>query len=459
MRARRSRRKNIMADFFQTGAIATIHRLGPTDLPRLERELTEFGQETPIALVLPCHIREVGTTALKGIVRELKHVPYLQQIVVGIDGAPGLRQWHKARRFFEQLPQKPVLLWNDGPRMQAMFRKLDEAELCPGPAGKGRNVWMCLGYVLASEQARMVALHDCDILTYDREFLARLCYPVAHPALGFDFCKGYYARLTDRLNGRVMRLFITPLLRALKTILGLHPFLVYMDTFRYPLAGEVALDTDLVRRVRIPHDWALEIGMLAEVFRNTAPRAICQAELCNNYDHKHQELSPRDPDKGLNKMACDIVKSLFRRMAAEGIKLDSGLFDTLLSAYSRQAEDTLRFYAADAAANGLKYLRHEEESAVTTFVRSIRVATEAFQKDPLWSPLIPNWNRVESALPAFLDELREAVRQDNDLVEQPRVVRRRGASGLPAPRTGRNQPALLLMPSVAELRSDAGASI
>jgi glucosyl-3-phosphoglycerate synthase len=304
-----------------------------------------------------------------------------------------------------------------------------------------------------------VALHDCDILTYDREFLARLCYPVAHPALGFDFCKGYYARLTDRLNGRVMRLFITPLLRALKTILGLHPFLVYMDTFRYPLAGEVALDTDLVRRVRIPHDWALEIGMLAEVFRNTAPRAICQAELANNYDHKHQELSPRDPDKGLNKMACDIVNSFFRRMAAEGIKLDSGLFDTLLSAYSRQAEDTLRFYAADAVANGLKYVRHEEESAVATFVRSIRVATEAFQKDPLRSPLIPNWNRVESALPTFLDELREAVRQDNGLLEPPMLVRRRRGNGPLTPNAGRNQPPLLLMPSVADPRVDGDASI
>ena len=80
--------------------------------------------------------------------------------------------------------------------------------------------------------------------------------------------------------------------------------------------------------------------MLAEVFRNSAPRAICQSELCANYDHKHQELSPRDPDKGLNKMATDIARSFFRRMAAEGIKLDTGLFDTLLSTYLRQAEDT-----------------------------------------------------------------------------------------------------------------------
>lgn len=409
----------VMSDFFQTGAIATLHRLGSPNLARLEAELVQFARETPIALVLPCHIREVGARALKGILRELRQVPYLRQIVVGIDGATSLRQWRKARHWFQQLPQKPVLLWNDGPRLQNLYQKLEQHELDAGPSGKGRNVWMCLGYVLASEQSRMVAIHDCDILTYNRELLARLCYPVAHPALGFDFCKGYYARVSDRLNGRVMRLFVTPLIRALKSILGLHPFLVYMDTFRYPLAGEVALDTDLVRRVRIPHDWALEVGMLAEVFRNTAPRAICQSELCDNYDHKHQELSPRDPDRGLNKMASDIVKSFFRRMAAEGIKLDAGLFDTLLSAYSRQAEDTLRFYGAEAAINGLKYPRHEEETAVATFVKSIRISTEAYQKDPLSSQLIPNWNRVESALPTFLDELREAVRLDNDALESP----------------------------------------
>jgi len=403
-----------MSDFFQTGAIATLHRLGVTNLVRFERQLREFSQETPIALVLPCHVRELGGPALRNIARELKQVDYLRQIIVGIDGAHRRRDWLRARKFFSHLPQKPVLLWNDGPRLQALYKKLEEAELSPGETGKGRNVWTCFGYVLASEQARMVVLHDCDIITYNRELLARLCYPVAHPSLGFDFCKGYYARFTDHLNGRVMRLLVTPLIRALKSIIGQHPFLVYMDTFRYPLAGEMSLDVDMVRRLRIPHDWALEIGLLAEVFRNSAPRAICQAELCDNYEHKHQELSVRDPDKGLNKMAIDIVKSFFRRMAAEGIKLDAGLFDTLLIAYMRQAEDTLRFYGADAAVNGLIYHRHEEERAVATFVRSIRAATEAFQQDPLWSPLISNWNRVESALPNFLDEMREAVRADNE---------------------------------------------
>lgn len=374
----------------------------------------KFSQESPIALVLPCHIRELGTTALHGIARELRHVRYLKQIIVGIDGATKASEFDKARRFFSRLPQKPTLLWNDGPRMQAMWQMLEDAELGAGPGGKGRNVWICFGYMLASDQAAMVAVHDCDIVSYSREFLARLCYPVAHPALGFDFCKGYYARVTDKLNGRVMRLLVTPLLRALKSILGPHPFLVYMDTFRYPLAGECSLDADLVRRLRIPYDWALEVGMLAEVLRNSAPRAICQSELCENYAHKHQDLYPRDHTKGLNKMAADISKSFFRRMAAEGIKLDAGLFATVLSAYMRHAEDTLRFYAADSVINGLKYPRHEEETAVSTFVRSIRAAADSYVKDPLWTPLIPNWNRVHAALPNFFEGLDEAVKADNE---------------------------------------------
>src|SRR5262245_31188870 len=116
-----------MSDFFQTGHIATLHRLGQPDLERLERELEQFCEETPIALVLPCHIRELGAPALDRIVRELKSVTYVKQIVVGIDGAPAFRDFRKACQYFRQLPQRPVLLWNDGPRMGSLFQKLEEA--------------------------------------------------------------------------------------------------------------------------------------------------------------------------------------------------------------------------------------------------------------------------------------------------------------------------------------------
>lgn len=400
-----------MADFFQTGAMATLHRLGEPGVERLEAQLREFVQDMPIALVLPCHVDEIGTPALRGILRELEQVDYLRQVVVGIDGASA-GDWRKACRFFAKSRHNPVLLWNDGPGMKRLLRKLAAADLDPGRRGKGRNMWLCYGYVLAAGQAKVIAAHDCDILTYNRELLARLCYPVANDSLGFDFCKGYTARFTHKLNGRVMRLMFTPLIRSLESIIGTHPFLNYMNTFRYPLSGEICVDLDVVRRTRMPSDWGVEVGMLAEVFRVTSPKAICQVEIGERFDHKHQELSPRDASKGLNKMAIDIARCIFRTVAAEGIRMDSGLFDTLLSAYLRKAEDTIRFYHADAEINGLAFDRHQEELAVTTFVRGIRTAARDFMEDPLGEPLIPNWNRVESALPEFFDELRETVDRD-----------------------------------------------
>ena len=400
-----------MADFFQTGAMATLHRLGEPGVERLEAQLREFVRDTPVALVLPCHVDEIGTPALRGILRELEQVDYLRQVVVGIDGASA-GDWRKACRFFAKSRHKPVLLWNDGPGVKRLLRKLAAADLDPGRRGKGRNMWLCYGYVLAAGQAKVIAAHDCDILTYNRELLARLCYPVANDSLGFDFCKGYTARFTHKLNGRVMRLMFTPLIRSLESIIGTHPFLNYMNTFRYPLSGEICVDLDVVRRTRMPSDWGVEVGMLAEVFRVTSPKAICQVEIGESFDHKHQELSPRDASKGLHKMAIDIARCIFRTVAAEGIRMDSGLFDTLLSTYLRKAEDTIRFYHADAEINGLAFDRHQEELAVATFVRGIRTAARDFMEDPLGEPLIPTWNHVESALPEFFDELRETVDRD-----------------------------------------------
>jgi glucosyl-3-phosphoglycerate synthase len=402
-----------MSDFFQTGAIATLHRLGRPNAERLERELETFAKETPIALLLPCHVRDLASPALRGILGELGSVRYLRQIVVGIDGAETARQWKKAREIFARLPQRPVLIWNDGRRISRLLRALEKSGLGAGQRGKGRNVWLGFGYVIASEQARIVAMHDCDIISYSRELLARLCYPLAHPNLGFDFCKGYYARVSDRLHGRVMRLLFTPLVRALRRIIGPHPFLIHLETFRYPLAGEVALHVDQVRRLSIPTDWALEIGILAEAYRNCAPQAMCQAELCDNYDHKHQELSPRDPSRGLHRMVRDVAFAFFRRMGAEGVKIDAGLLDTLLVAYKLQAEESLRFYAADALINSLEYPRHEEELAVRTFVRAIQEAGCSYLDDPLQSRLSPSWNRVESAMPGFFADFLDAVAADN----------------------------------------------
>ena len=91
-----------------------------------------------------------------------------------------------------------------------------------GLQGKGRGCWTAFGYVLARNHSQVIALHDCGITSYNREYLARLCYPIANPNLGYEFCKGYYSRVTDRLHGRVTRLFITPMIRSLQQLVGPH---------------------------------------------------------------------------------------------------------------------------------------------------------------------------------------------------------------------------------------------
>jgi len=405
-----------MADFHQTGVITSLHRLGKADLPRLERELMHYAEERPIALVLPSLYSEIRGPALKRIVEELIQVPYLTQCVLSLSGPAGPAEYREFRELVEPIrsmdDESATVIWNQGPRIQALIQRLREEGLDPGSEGKGRANWLAYGYVLATHRARVVATHDCDILDYDRDLLARLVFPTANPNMSYEFAKGYYSRVSDRMHGRVTRLFMTPLIRAMKSVLGPVPLLDYLESFRYPLAGECSMTTELIRANRIPADWGLEVGVLAEVYRNCSLKRICQVELVENYDHKHQELSEHDGNAGLHRMVRDIAASLIRNLASYGVEFDSGFLNTLIAAYVRTAQDAIARYSDDAKLNGLYFDRHEEEVAVETFSGALRAAGLDFVGDPMGAPQIPNWSRVVSALPDFLDELAGAVVAD-----------------------------------------------
>ncbi|MGE5892639.1 MAG: glycosyl transferase [bacterium] len=402
-----------MADFYQTGVVATFHKLGRLNLEKIESELSWYAQERPIALVLPSLYSELEGDALKGIVRELQSIKYIDEIVITL-GPASEEEFMNARKFFSVLPQPTKIIWNSGPRLTEIYKAIENAGLPIGESGKGRSAWMAYGYILSQQRFHVIALHDCDILTYSRDLLARLCYPVASPNMDYDFCKGFYSRVTDRLHGRVTRLLVTPLIRSFHRIIGYQPLLVFFDSFRYPLAGEFSMDVDLSRVIRIPGDWGLEVGVLAEVYRNTSLKRVCQVDIADNYEHKHQALSAEDATKGLHKMCVDICKSIFRTLASEGIVFSDGFFKTLVATYVRTAQDMLKRYEDDAAINGLFFDRHEESLAVDTFTNAIRKAAEIITEDPLGVPLISSWDRVTSAIPGILGQIREAINQDND---------------------------------------------
>ncbi len=401
-----------MADFYQTGVVATLHRLGKRKLEDLEGELLRYSRHAPMALVLPALYAEFETPAMDGILRELPKVPYLKQIVLSLGDADE-EKFAEVKQRLNGVHKNVRIIWLEGPRIQRLLDLLEENDLSAGPRGKGKACWVAYGYVLASAQAKIIGLHDCDIVNYHREMLARLLYPIANPNVDFEFCKGFYARFTNKLHGRVTRLFVTPFIRTLQQVFGHTPFLVYLDSFRYPLAGEFAMDADLARVNRIPADWGLEVGVLGEVYRNSALKRVCQVDLTDNYEHKHQPLSAGDARQGLLRMSIDIAKAMFRTLAADGAILSEGALRVIQTKYVRTGEDTINRYHADAMINGLEFDRHEEEVAVQTFSQAIAMAAEEFLRDPLGAPLIPNWNRVTSALPDFLQQLEAAVEEDN----------------------------------------------
>lgn len=401
-----------MGDFHQNGSVTTLHNLGNRSVSEIEAELKEFAKVRPMGLILPSLYSEIHTKALPQIIEELKGVGYLSNIVVGLDRA-SKDEYKHALEFFSHLPQDYRVLWNDGPRLRAIDAKLAGKGLSPSQEGKGRNVWFCMGYMLAQGKAQAIALHDCDILTYDRGLLARLIYPVANPRFGYQFSKGYYPRVAEgKLNGRVTRLLMTPLIRSLEQVVGPMDYLRYLDGFRYPLAGEFSFRREVMPDIRLSSDWGLEVGVLSEMHRNYALNKICQVDISDCYDHKHQDVSHENAEAGLSKMSIDIVKLLFRKLATMGVVFSPAVFRSLKAAYFRNALDFVEMYKNDALINGLKIDVHAEEMAVELFAENILSAGDHFLEKPMEMPFIHSWSRVVAAFPNIYSELLAAVEAD-----------------------------------------------
>ena len=403
-----------MSEFSQNGVVATLHDFSNRDLKDLERDLKKFSKDRKMELILPCLYSELEGSALPNIVSEISKTNYLNHIIIGLDRA-NEEQAKKAWNFFKKLNCPFTILWNDGPNLLKLDKELKNYNLAPQELGKGRNVWYCLGMAIARGEARSIAFHDCDILTFDRRLLAKLFYPVVNPLFNFEFCKGYYPRVAEgKMNGRVSRLLVTPLLTAMEKTVGHNDYLDYMKSFKYPLAGEFSFRRNLMADMRIPCDWGIEIGILSEMYRNQASNRICQVDLADTYDHKHQDLSIDDQTKGLSKMSIDIIKTLIKKLATQGNSFSLETFRSIKATYYRTALDMIDIYRSDALMNGLKYDSHMEEKAVELFALNIMKAGESFFENPMDTPFIPTWSRVNSAIPNFMNRLKQKVELDNE---------------------------------------------
>ncbi len=356
-----------MGDFSQNGIISTLHDFGTKSTSVIESELSKFSEQRKMELILPCLYSELEGEALPKIVDEISKTKYLDHIIIGLDKA-NEAQAKKAWKFFKKLKTPFSILWNDGPALKKLDQELKKNNLAPSELGKGH----------------------------------------------FEFCKGYYPRVANnKMNGRVARLLVFPLLTALEKTIGKSDYLNFMKSFKYPLAGEFSFRRNVLPELRISSDWGIEVGILSEMQRSFSPQNICQVDLADTYDHKHQVLSLDDETKGLSRMSIDIIKTFIKKLATQGNTFSREKFRSLKATYYRSALDLIDIYRSDAAMNGLELDSHTEEKAVELFAINIMKAGEAFIQNPMDTPFIPTWSRVKSAIPDFLGRLEKVVNDDN----------------------------------------------
>ena len=395
-----------MADFSQAGVVPTLHDLGHRQAADLESDLRAWSADRPVALIIPCLASDVGAEAFEKMVAELAGADWLAHIVVGLDEA-GEHDCRRALGLLERLPQRCDVLWNDSGAMAAVEQRLRDRGLAPRSRGKGRNVWYCLGAVLADGSAQVIAMHDADIVGYSRELPARLVYPVAHPSFGYRFAKGYYHRVTEgRFGGRVTRLLVAPLVRALRAEAGDHQYLRFLEAFRYPLAGETAMTAEVAASLRIPGHWGMDIGILSDVYARCDPSSICQVSVADAYDHKHQDLSADDPTAGLRRMSIDVTSTMIRRLGPEAVDGADGLCEAYLAA----ARSLVRHYANDAELNGYVVDVAAEQATAEVFARSVADGVALCRDNPREDSLNPSWQQVLQEAPEVGPLLVEALR-------------------------------------------------
>ncbi|OHD66880.1 MAG: glycosyl transferase [Spirochaetes bacterium RBG_13_51_14] len=401
-----------MADYFQNGSITTLQNITKRPNGEIEDELRQFAPARNMVLLLPALYSEFEGPAMPKIITELKKIDYLTKIILSLDKAEK-RQFQSAKNIMSELPGPVTVIWHDGPRMQSLYDDLRNAGFMLDNPGKGRSVWMALGYILADPDIYAIGLHDTDILTYSREMVARLFYPVVNPALDYEFSKGYYARVANKFYGRVTRLFYTPLIRSLKKTIGYNPFLNFLDSFRFALSGEFAFISTLASGIRISPTWGLEVSMLSEVYSKTNVNRVAQVEILDNYDHKHQNIDRNIPDSGLMRMASEISKTLFRVLTQDGIVMSGSFFRTLLAVYIQESRFAIEKYNALAIMNGIAYDRHEEIANTEIFVDVLKTSVAEFMENPIDVPMLPAWVRVRVALPGFQYKFIQAIEADN----------------------------------------------
>ncbi len=393
-----------MADFHQPRFVPTVHAVAP-DHPAPDRVAAlARARGLSVSLVLPALARELDGAAFPRIIRLLARNPLLGRVIVVLGHATA-DQHRRADALLSCLDMPVTLVRLDDVRLPRIGRQLEKVDLDVRPTGKGYACWVGVSVALAGSGSDVIAMHDCDIVNYRPAMLTRLVAPLVVPDEPFDFAKGYYARVTSRMYGRVTRLLVTPLIRALQQVDITSTLPAFIGDFRYPLAGEVAFSRALAHTLPLHGGWGLEIGMLAEIHSRQRTFKPCQVDIADTYDHRHRPIDAVADGGGLTTMTDDILVTLVRALRRQHATVDTRVMRYVLAHYRTEVSRCIDAYAADAAVNGLVYDRALESATATAFAAAVeRCIGQGLCADVATHP---SWADVRRLAPCVCDAFAE----------------------------------------------------
>lgn len=180
---------------------------------------------------------------------------------------------------------------------------LDENEILTGFGrclGKGDAMWRAASIA----EGELLVFLDADTESFSERFLLGMLGPaICEPSL--KLVKGAFRRpfrvaereLSDG-GGRVTELMARPLL-------NLH--FPQLAGFRQPLAGEIAIDAELMSRLSVPAGYGVEIAMLIDSLRVAGLDAMAEVDLGTRHN-RHQPLD------ALSRMAYQVLAATERRV-------------------------------------------------------------------------------------------------------------------------------------------------
>ena len=399
---------------FSQNVITTLHNIRVND-SLIEKEVEGFSQDRKCALVIPVLYRDLIAPPMKLIEQQFSKMDYLNGIIIPITVDKKTDFKRTVKHFAKD--KRVKVIWCESPRITNLLKEITGAGIdLPPWQGKGKAIWLAIG--LGSMDNYAIALHDADIETYDRHVVSRMLFPLLEPSLKYSFSKGYYSRLTDnRLYGRVARLFLWPLIDSLnKTFKGESMFLKYLRSFRYPISGEMGITSSLAQSLRIPYDWGLEIGILAEVYKRAALARICEVDL-DVYSHKHQGLGA-NKDEGLLKMAMEILTTILRTTTEQdGLRINQHDLHSITVLYRKIAQDYIDKYRADSRFNSFEYDMHVEDMFIERISKHIVSIGDKYFRDPS-TEQFPNWHTVLSVSPDITTKIMSSKKQKKLILDE-----------------------------------------